>query len=401
MAITASSFFSGFISLFFLFCLHLSFCCSSRGPTEEYADRQDPPRSKRRKISPSSPSLVASDIKTNHKTVLLSVSSIGSLLKSFFSFHRPDEAARTQQHSSTPPPGYSQSPLRPLPMSPDDVRSPSVSDATATKQHMSFSTRTDIFPCSVCGEVLTKPHLLDLHQAMRHSLSELSDGDSGKNIVTIIFRSGWRGKSAPTVHRVLKIHNSQRTLARFEEYRNVVRLRAAKRKGGGVDERCIADGNERLRFYCSTTLCSFSGAGGMCGSSYCCTCGIVRHGFAGKQADLDGIATHASSWGAHVSLPEDLEREFAFLHVRRAMVVCRVVAGRVARGGAEELEEGVEKGAAGSYGYDSVVPVGPGRRGGARSPNWRAKGEEEDEEGELLVFNPRAVLPCFVIIYTA
>lgn len=244
--------------------------------------------------------------------------------------------------------------------------------------HTSFASRSDVFPCPACGEVLSKPHLLDLHQATHHSLSELSDADSSNSIIRIIFLSGWRGKSSPTIHRILKIHNAPRTLARFEEYRDTVRSRASRRGG---DERCIADGNERLRFYCSTILCSLRRQG-VCGSPYCSACGIVRHGFGGKQAELDGIATHATSWAAHVSLPEDLEREFAYLHVRRAMLVCRVVAGRVARGdGGAAAAEDEEKG---TSLFDSVVPAG---RGG---------GEEE-----LLVFHPRAVLPCFVIIYTA
>lgn len=239
-----------------------------------------------------------------------------------------------------------------------------------------------IFPCSACGEVLAKPQLLEIHHATKHSLSELRDGDSGKNIVQIIFNSGWKGKP-PFIHRILKIHNTTSTLARFEEYREIVRSQAARSRRGG-DERCLADGNERLRFYCSTILCgSGSGSGshvGVCGSPYCSTCAIVRHGFAGKGVDLEGIATHVTSWGAHVSLPDELEREFAFLHVRRAMLVCRVVAGRVARGG-EEAEVVAVKGAAPAF--DSVVPVG------------------RQEEEELLVFNPRAVLPCFVIIYSA
>lgn len=180
-----------------------------------------------------------------------------------------------------------------------------------------------MFPCKVCGEVLGRPQLLELHQAMKHSLSELTHLDSSLNIIRMI-----------------------------------------------LEERCIADGNERLRFHCSTMLCSLGG--GVCGSPYCCVCSTLRHGFAGKQADVDGIATYASAWTAHASLPADVEREFAFLQVRRAMLVCRVVAGRVARGPADD-----------KVAYDSVVPV----RGG--------------DDVELLVYNPRAVLPCFVILYSS
>lgn len=72
------------------------------------------------------------------------------------------------------------------------------------------------------------------------------------------------------------------------------------------------------------------------------------------------------------------------MHVKRAMLVCRVVAGRVGcDAGYVDKEDS---------GFDSVV-VGKGP-GAARGVVVRL-----DEEDELLVFNPRAVLPCFVIVY--
>ncbi|CAA6669453.1 unnamed protein product [Spirodela intermedia] len=180
-------------------------------------------------------------------------------------------------------------------------------------------------------------------------------------------------------------------LARFEEYRDSVRSRAAARWaagcGGSADERCMADGNERLRFYCATFLCGLTQEGGnlgICGSPFCSACGIVQRGFVGK--DADGVATHATGWGAHShsSLPQELEREFESMKARRAMLVCRVVAGRAALGGAGAAGDGE-----GDHGiYDSVVAAGRGGGGG-----WAA-------EDLLLVFDPRAVLPCFVIIYS-
>lgn len=81
-----------------------------------------------------------------------------------------------------------------------------------------------------------------------------------------------------------------------------------------------------------------------------------------------------------MSIPEDIEREFRFMNVKRAMLVCRVIAGRI---GSDSDEADKTDG-----GFDSVM----------------ARGESGvytrlDEE-ELLVFNPRAVLPCFVIVYS-
>ncbi|KAJ9146780.1 hypothetical protein P3X46_029007 [Hevea brasiliensis] len=246
-----------------------------------------------------------------------------------------------------------------------------------------FPLRNDIFPCTACGEIFQKPQLLEQHQAIKHAVSELLDGDSGKNIVHIIFKTGWSCKEKnPEIHRILKIHNSPKILSKFEEYRELVKAKAT-RNGGAKrrDERCIADGNELLRFYCSTFMCDLgaNGNSSICNQQYCSVCGIIKSGFSPK---MDGISTLSSSWRAHVAIPEDVEEEFKFMNVKRAMLVCRVLAGRVGC----ELEEEVDKE---NGGFDSVVG-----RGGS---GVHSRVDEED----LLVFNPRAVLPCFVIVYTA
>lgn len=74
-----------------------------------------------------------------------------------------------------------------------------------------------------------------------------------------------------------------------------------------------------------------------------------------------------------MAIPDEIEEEFRFINAKRAMLVCRVIAGRV---GCEP--DVVDKG------YDSLVGRADGRL---------------EEEDELLVYNPRAVLPCFVIVY--
>ena len=223
--------------------------------------------------------------------------------------------------------------------------------------------------CSSCGVVffVNRVELLELHQATKHAFSELPDGDPGNNIVRIIFLSGWKETaSPPLIRRILKIHHSPTTLARFEECRDEVRNRHG---GGGEAERCVVDGNERLRFYCATFLCRLDGkTTGTCGSPFCRLCWIIRQGFSRKEAAAEGgICTHVTARAAHSSLPEDLERQFAFLHVRRAMLICRVLAGRVRP---RSLYGGTGS-------YDST----------------------EGAKNELLVPDPRAALPCFVVIY--
>ncbi|KAH9753853.1 C2H2-type domain-containing protein [Citrus sinensis] len=124
-----------------------------------------------------------------------------------------------------------------------------------------------------------------------------------------------------------------------------------------------------------------SGNSSICNQTYCSVCGIIKSGFSPK---LDGISTLSSRWRAHVAIPEEIEEEFKFMNLKRAMLVCRVVAGRVGCDADDDVDMAKENG-----GFDSVV----GR--GAGGVNSRV-----DDDEELLVFNPKAVLPCFVIVYT-
>ncbi|KAI4305222.1 hypothetical protein L6164_028603 [Bauhinia variegata] len=254
------------------------------------------------------------------------------------------------------------------------------SEISADNNHF-LPLRNDIFPCTACGEIFQKPQILEQHQAIKHAVSELTETDAGHNIVRIIFKSGWTNtQKCPKITRILKIHNSPKILSKFEEYRESVKTKAAR--NGAVnkrDERCIADGNELMRFHCSTFLCDLglNGDSGICAGQYCNICGIINSGFSPK---LDGISTLSTSWRAHVAIPEEIEEEFKFMNVKRAMLVCRVIAGRV---GCDTDDVDKE-----DAGYDSVMA-----RGGTGVCT------RLDEE-ELLVFNPRAVLPCFVIVYT-
>lgn len=205
----------------------------------------------------------------------------------------------------------------------------------------------------------------------------------------IIFSTSWNDKEKrnPTIYRILKIHNNPKVLAKFEEYREFVKSKAVT-SDRARDERCIADGNELLRFHCATFICNLgqNGNSSLCSQHYCSVCGVIRLGFSAK---MDGISTMSSSWKAHASIPEDLEEEFAFMNVRRAMLVCRVVAGRIGH----ELEVADK----GDSGFDSVAGRGQGAGAGGSGVSGSYSRSDEDE---LLVFNPRAVLPCFAIVYS-
>ncbi|KAK6947603.1 hypothetical protein RJ641_001076 [Dillenia turbinata] len=183
------------------------------------------------------------------------------------------------------------------------------------------------------------------------SLSELPEGHPSRNVVEIIFHTSWSPKSfMGRVEVVFKVQNSPRTVARFEEYREVVKSRAADGDGTWEDDaRCVADGNEMMRFYClGPTTGRVYDAGGLCG-------------FPGRKGTA--VCTYSGSGDAHESGGSGMGR--------RAMLVCRVIAGRVSK------RLGLDSFLEGRVGFDSV----------------------SGDSGELIVFDFRAVLPCFLIIY--
>ncbi|KAF8380483.1 hypothetical protein HHK36_027970 [Tetracentron sinense] len=187
------------------------------------------------------------------------------------------------------------------------------------------------------------------------TLSELPQGHPSRNVVEIIFHSSWSPEAfSGRIEMLFKVQNLPKTIARFEDYRETVKSRASSCSSGNRsrsrddDARCIADGNEVMKFHC---LGPISGgiydAGGMCM-------------FSGKDrviCTFDGSGRAQESAGGGKG--------------RRGMLVCRVVAGRVGKQfGFDSLMDG-------RVGFDSV----------------------SGEDGELLVFDSRALLPCFLIIY--
>ncbi|XP_027338911.1 uncharacterized protein LOC113852749 [Abrus precatorius] len=230
------------------------------------------------------------------------------------------------------------------------------------------SLRTTICSCPDCGEIM-KAETLEHHQAVKHAVSELGPEDTSKNIVEIIFHSSWLKKQSPVckIDRILKVHNTQKTISKFEEYRDSIKAKATKHSK--KHPRCIADGNELLRFHCTTFVCSLglNGSSNLCNSiPQCNVCSIIKHGF--KVTGGNGILTTATSGRAHDKLSVSCDES----DDKRAMLVCRVIAGRVKKNAEGGMEE-----------YDSVAG---------------AVGAYSNLD-ELFVSNPRAILPCFVVIY--
>ncbi|KAJ4792502.1 zinc finger (C2H2 type) family protein [Rhynchospora pubera] len=230
--------------------------------------------------------------------------------------------------------------------------------------------------CHRCGEHFGKWEALESHHLSQHAVTELAEGDSSRKIVELICRTSWlkTDNNCCRIERVLKVHNTQKTLARFEEYRETVKQRASKLPK--KHPRCLADGNELLRFYGTTVSCPLgtNNCSSLCSSDNCNVCHIVRYGFSTKNEMKDGIGVFTTSTSGRAF--ESIKISGDDTPEKKALLVCRVIAGRVHKP-LENLEE-----FAGQSGFDSL----------AGKVGLYANIEE------LFLLNPRALLPCFVVI---
>lgn len=230
--------------------------------------------------------------------------------------------------------------------------------------------------CHKCGEQFSKWEAAETHHLSKHAVTELVEGDSSRKIVEIICRTSWSKSEnqCGRIERVLKVHNMQKTLARFEEYREMVKIKASKLPK--KHPRCIADGNELLRFYGTTVSCSLglNGSSSLCVSEKCCVCRIIRNGFSAKKELKEGIGVFTTSTSGRAF--ESIEILEDNPSLRKALIVCRVIAGRVHRP-LENIQE-----MAGQTGFDSLA----------------GKVGLYSNIEELYLLNPRALLPCFVVI---
>ncbi|CAL9120312.1 unnamed protein product [Musa textilis] len=183
--------------------------------------------------------------------------------------------------------------------------------------------------CHGCREQLGRWENLEAHHLSKHAVSELLEGDSSRKIVEIICKASWSKSesSCGQLERVLKVHNMQKTLTQFEEYREMVKTRASKLPK--KHPRCLADGNELLRFYGTTICCSLRihGSSNLCTSDKCSICHILRHGFSRKKEMKGGVGVFTTSTSGRalesIQVIEDRPS------IRKALLICRVIAGRV------------------------------------------------------------------------
>ncbi|KAJ1260456.1 hypothetical protein BS78_10G234000 [Paspalum vaginatum] len=240
--------------------------------------------------------------------------------------------------------------------------------------------------CGRCGDRFPNDGALESHHVVYHAVTELADGDTASKVVELIYKVGWPDPEVALdrIERVVKVHNMERSVDRFKEYAEEVKGRAAKVPQ--KHPRCIADGNELLQFHGTTISCSL-GAGGshsLCTSSACNVCRIIRNGFSAARESRNGggVFTTSTSKQALECLQESSAAGGGNARaggVQHALIVCRVIAGRIHRP-LEKLRD-----LAGQPGFDSVAgQVGAG-----------------SNIEELYLLNPSALLPCFVVICRA
>ncbi|TYH17274.1 hypothetical protein ES288_A05G179400v1 [Gossypium darwinii] len=247
---------------------------------------------------------------------------------------------------------------------------------SSSKPRRSLDFESQRYVCQKCGEKFKKLEAIESHHLSTHAVTALSEGDSSKKIVELICQTSFLEPENKfgEIERILKIHNMQRTLVQFEDYREMVKLKANKLSK--KHPRCLADGNELLRFYGSTVACSLGmeNTSSLCTLEQCEVCQILRQGFFSKREANGcwGVFTSSTSKRAMESVELDKEKH----SLRKALVVCRVIAGRVVKG-LEKMRE-----MEGQSSFDSVA----------------GKADCHSDIEELYSLSPRALLPCFILI---
>ncbi len=197
-----------------------------------------------------------------------------------------------------------------------------------------------------------------------HESSTTAPAAAAATICSSSTTSATAAGPAPKIERRLKIENKETAIHEFEEYRNKVKERNApataaahdhhyssynnssssssrdhladmnmigksrkkktvpvillQQQGGGgsgaaADQRCVADGNELLRFFATSLSCCLGDNGctnNLCSLPNCNVCNIIRWGFVNQRGK--GIYTTATSGRAHQDLiskqePENLQ----------------------------------------------------------------------------------------------
>ncbi|ESQ35704.1 hypothetical protein EUTSA_v10007989mg [Eutrema salsugineum] len=235
--------------------------------------------------------------------------------------------------------------------------------------------------CRKCQQRVRDLDAFETHYLSNHSVTRLLPGEFSRTTVELICNTSYSHKLAKskgnTISAILKIQNLQRVVAEFEDYRELVKIRANKLSK--KHSRCMADGNELLGFHGTALSCALGlskSSSNLCFSDQCGVCHILRNGFNPKTRPdgIKGVFTASNSFTALESIEIDQGRNRGSL---KALVLCRVIAGRVHKP-MQKFEDPF-----GFSEFDSLaLKMGPSSR-----------------VEELYLLSTKALLPCFVIIF--
>ncbi|XP_057765510.1 uncharacterized protein LOC130986209 [Salvia miltiorrhiza] len=172
---------------------------------------------------------------------------------------------------------------------------------------------------------------------------ELGKGEASRNVIEMIFRSSSSAKAKPRkIKRVLKVNNPADVVANFENYRRQVMMSSKQQH-----PRTVVDGNEVLQFYGTTMSCCCSRlrVSRLCSLAGCRVCRLIASGFDTYYNKIHGIRLSTKS--------NAMTEEVGAAAAHKAVIICRTI----------------------------------------------AAGVEYSVGDTILVPNPTALLPCFVILF--
>ncbi|XP_020222129.1 uncharacterized protein LOC109804713 [Cajanus cajan] len=227
-----------------------------------------------------------------------------------------------------------------------------------------------------CEEKLQSTDFAEQHDdnIAEHSVIQLERESSSCKIIEQICQ-GSDMNSESKIECVLRVENKKETFACFEECREMVRVKAERVQND--HPRCLVDGNELLRFHGTTIACSLgsNASSTLCTLDECGVCQILRHGFSANQEFHGSLGVYTTSTSAKAIDSICITPNNNFV-MRKSVMVCKVIAGKIYNP-LQEIKEMTDPG------FDSLVK----------------KILDQSEIEELIVLNPRAVLPCFLVIY--
>ncbi|XP_031253308.1 uncharacterized protein LOC116111258 [Pistacia vera] len=205
----------------------------------------------------------------------------------------------------------------------------------------------------------------------RTQFYNINIGDLSRNIIETIFLKALMDPSKPLrkIETVLKVKHRVETLERFEKYREKVKKKAYVQYTG--HPRSTVDGNELLRFYGTVITCSerLTRVSDLCKDPFCRVCRIIQYNFDTEYLKKNGIRMSSSS---EELCDINMIALTKLKNIKRAVIVCRTIAGRVANE-ADKIPE--------------------------KCDSFRSRGLDSNSDN-LIVTNACAVLPCFVVVFT-